>query len=156
MESCSPLGLLLTAWSLIVATVTLSLQFLMTGLMRRFPAASATYRRMAASALLLLTLHARNPTSQAQWLISRLLGKPTSHSSYQTVVLIMYSIPSIECPSLVCSHSVSLSLSLSLCADMGCGDGASSELVQGVLLSLQQLFSSLRTIRPPLAMLRQV
>ena len=38
-------------------------------------------------------------------------------------------------------------------ADMGCGSGATSELVQGVLLTLQQLFSN---VKLPLDMLKQV
>ena len=36
---------------------------------------------------------------------------------------------------------------------MGCGSGATSELVQGVLLTMQQLFSN---IKLPLDMLKQV
>ena len=42
------------------------------------------------------------------------------------------------------------------CPDMGCGSGASSELVQGVLLTLQQLFSNMADIKLPLDMLKQV
>ena len=42
---------------------------------------------------------------------------------------------------------------LVLISDMGCGCGATSQLVQGVLLTLQQLFSD---IKLPLDMLKQV
>ena len=42
---------------------------------------------------------------------------------------------------------------LVLISDMGCGCGATPQLVQGVLLTLQQLFSD---IKLPLDMLKQV
>jgi len=47
----------------------------MTGLVQRLPAASPSYRRMAASALRSLTTNSRQPPVIAEWLVNKLLGQ---------------------------------------------------------------------------------
>lgn len=63
----------------VVACATL--QFLMTGLVNRLPTGAPTYRRMASSALLSVVLHCKAPSTQAEWLISKLLGKESNPTS---------------------------------------------------------------------------
>ena len=40
--------------------------------------------------------------------------------------------------------------------ELGCGSTATSELVQGVLLALQQMFSVMSHTKPPISVLMQV
>ena len=56
----------------VVLSVT---QSLMTAVMERLPGAVPVYRRMAASTLHTIATHCRHPPTQAQWVISKLLGQ---------------------------------------------------------------------------------
>ena len=47
----------------------------MAGLVDRFVSSSPSYRRMASSSLVIVVANSRVPSSTAEWLVSKLLGR---------------------------------------------------------------------------------